>query len=81
MTYVDEQAKNQALFRRLEAALLELQEAAHCAAVEHAGAWHLYDLARAVLGALQSKATLRDALIRAEQNARREREALARSVL
>jgi hypothetical protein len=66
--------KMQALRARVYAALLELDAAARKAGTEWDTDGYLHDLSRAISGALTSKAVLRDALLRAERQARHERD-------
>jgi hypothetical protein len=62
---------------RLDAALLEIEEAARLVATECDAPAYLHDLARAILGALASKATIRHGLLDAAQRARRARDGRA----
>jgi hypothetical protein len=60
---------------RLDAALLELDEAARAIATSHEMGGYYLVLARAILGALSSKAAIRDGLYDAAQKrARRQRD-------
>jgi hypothetical protein len=64
---------------RLDAALVELDEAARNIATRDKFGADYHDLARAILGALASKASIRNGLYNAAQKARRARDGGDRS--
>ena len=74
MSYAEEQAGNQALLKRLEVELLRLEQVARDAATDRAAEYYIYDLASAILAALSSKAILRNTLLHAAADARRDAE-------
>jgi hypothetical protein len=59
---------------RLDAALVELEEAARNIATRDKFGAYYHDLARAILGALASKASIRNGLYNAAQRAQRQRD-------